>query len=1080
VKQRILSAATALALTVAWFGAPARAADDSGDVVVDVADASTGAPLSLVRVLVRGESGTIGYTDADGHARFESVATGTYRASVTKRNYATARSPLFDVIAHRTTTVRVRLAKADALKKIGGVSVSTSPLRASREVGQDDPLRYLDGSLRDALGDLPGLTSSGDGIAIDGNDPSLTGTTLDGVPIPGAGGAFGSRGLNSDLFAGASASSGPSHGSLGGNVGFRSLQPTRFTQALATLQYGSQNDSSALFAVRGSLRNLGYVAEHAVRGTTNPLTGLTYLDESGLSYRHDGDRTVSGDLVKLRWAPSLAQTLTATATATDEEDGLACRQRTALFPCGNGPGGFAHQRGALATLAESATIGATSLFVAGFASSSRYDDDRTRAAFAGVAAPGADAARSRMRGVTLTLQLPAADKHEIAFGATAYALAFDGTTTNAFGTTPYSVRSTYRAANVTDRYRPNQRLTLTGRAGVNGGTGNSSVAGGLDVRWQPVRDLAYDVAGTAGDSGSSIVINGNAFPDPASLSFDCANGLAIGSLPAQNAARQRSSALRASVERSSRRGRVALTAWTQHLEGAPVLAAFDGAALGLPPGYAASVAGLSSSPYVCGSAAAPSLAFTSYVPADQQVRGVTLAGTLQMGKALLAGYATVQSRFVTAATPATASLTPVGAQVPDAPLHRAGVVASVKLGRAVDALANVSYTAANNPSRLPAYTLVNAGVALPLQYGSLAIVGTNLTNAYAGTFAEARALPRTAGAPLTLPATPLRARGVQLTYTVRAGRLGAAGSGATAADASADEPGPGQGHRLAIRASGFEDTPPADALTIDPDNDECTPVAARTAQSVLDAIGALRAAAERAKRDGRYPATLPGTTVAGVPIRYAAYDDGTRFAVITTAAIPSGIPLMNCARLHGGPQAEFEKRRLLQPPAEKNAFLVVYAPSVGLYLVAPSDMRGGVVERADVGGEPDAPPAQPFALRADCPAQAKPVADAVVAAVRAALAARAAGGPVPPSDVAEIVAHAGPPPWLAITPAEPQATAKVLQCLRVAGVGRERLRALGIADDRKIDALGFTERLGFYSVSPGRPPRPAPAPSPSP
>ncbi len=367
---RAVCALLAAAVALLAAGLPARAAGDASDIVIDVVDAATGAPITLARVLVQGEVGLIGYTDADGHARFESVATGSYRAMVLKRGFVVARSSLFDVTANRTSNVRVRLQRTSALKQIGSVSVSSSPARASREVGQDDALRYLDGSLRDALGDLPGVTSAGDGLQIDGNDASQTGTSVDGVPIAGAGGSLAGRGINADLFGGASVSSGASHGALGGEVGFRTLQPTRFAQQQATLQYGSDNSSSVLALARGSVRNLGYVVEHATRGRTSAFTGLDFTDGTGLTYRHDGDRLISGDLAKLRWAPSIAQTLTLTATSTNAADGLVCGQFVARFPCGYGPGASARSNGRLMTLSENATIGATTLMVGAFANGS--------------------------------------------------------------------------------------------------------------------------------------------------------------------------------------------------------------------------------------------------------------------------------------------------------------------------------------------------------------------------------------------------------------------------------------------------------------------------------------------------------------------------------------------------------------------------------------------------------------------------------------------------------------------------------------------------------------------------------------
>jgi hypothetical protein len=1061
-------------LGVPCGGIPAVAATDASDVVVDVVDASGGAPIGLARVLLQGESGTIGYTDAQGHARFESVATGSYRAAVAKRGFAQARSPLFEVTANRTTTVRVQLQRS-GLKQIGTVSVSTSPARASREVGQDDALRFLDGSLRDALGDLPGLTTSGDGVMIDGNDPSQTGTSIDGVTIPGAGGSFADRGINADLFGSATASSSAAGGALGGSVGFRTLQPTLFPQQQATLQYGSDDSSAALLVARGSVRNLGYVFEHAARGRTSSFTGLDFTDETGLTYRHDGDTFASGDLAKLRWSPSIAQTLTLTATATNAQDGLVCGQFTALYPCGFGPDAYGHAHGGLVTLSENATIGATTVALSGFVNAAHDTEDEPLRLLAGAPTPQGDELRSNARGLQLSVQLPGGDRHDVSLAAQTYGLGFDDRATNVDGTFALAQRTAYRAASVIDRIRPNQQLTFTARAGFNGGDGGSALATGLDVRWQPTRSVAYDVSAAGGDAGAGIALTGAALPDPRSLTFDCANGLAYGQLPSANATRQRSSSLRALVERSGKRGRVALTAWTAHLAGAPLLSALDGAAAALPPGYLQAVGAFASSPYVCGSNAVGALAFTSFQPADQISRGATLAGTLEIGTALIAGYATVQSRFVATATPATAELTPAGAQVPGTPLHRAGVVATVKLGRAVDALANVSYTAANNPSRLPAYTLFNAGLALPLRFGSLAVVGTNLGNRYAQPFETALVLPRTGAAPLALPATPLAPRAVALTYTIRAGRLGAAGNGALRTDASSAE-NEGQGTRILIRAGDIREDPHPDALRIDPDNDECTPAAARVAQPVMDAIGRISQAAERAKSGVRYPATLATAkaVVNGMALEYVAYDDGARYVVTAQGTARTGAAFLNCARLSGGSLEEREQHHLYSPSSqEKGVFFIAYAPSVGLYLVPPPDSRGGIRVDISLEPEPAAPPADPFAERVPpaCPVASKPVADALIVAVRAARDAQRAGSQVASSDVADIVAGGSAQSgWLELTTHDAFAQTAALQCLHVAAVQRAHLAAAGIGDARRPGSLGFAERFGFYVVAiPGEP-----------
>lgn len=1037
---------------------PARAADDSSDVVIEVVDATGGAPVSLARVILQGETSSIGYTDADGRARFESQATGAYRAQVGKRGYTSARSSLFDVIARRTTTVRVRLAKVSAIKQIGSVSVSTAPARSSREVGQDDALRHLDGSLRDAIGDLPGVTTSGDGFAVDGNDPSQTGATIDGVAIPGAGGAFGDRGINADLFAGAGASSGAANGALGGSINFRTLQPTRLPQSQATLQYGSDNSSAAQFATRGSLRNLGYVFEHVDRGRTNGLTGLDFTDLSGFDYRHDGDRFSWGDLAKLRWSPSLSQTLTFTATSTGQTSGDVCQSLTAFVPCGSGPNLYTHQHGSFATLAENAVIGATAVSLTGAVSGSRSDNDQQTATFLGAPAPAGFLTNTLSRGMSLGIMLPAGDRHDLSLNASTFGFTSSGSLLNTLGTFPFSSTSRYESASILDRVRPNQRLTLTASGGVNGGTGTSAL-GSLDVRWQPFRDLAYDISGSAGNVGSGIVIGPSALPDPRSLTYDCATGTATGPLSVANAATQRSSTVRASVERSAKRGRLLLTAWSQNLIGAPLLTAVDPATAGVPASYLSTVNAIAASPLVCGGTPL-SLAFTAFNPANQRSSGATVSGTYQAGTALFAGYGSVQSRVVTGGvTPGPSLLAPIGSQVPDTPLHRGGIVGTVKLGRAVDALANISYTAANNPNRLPAYSVVNAGLAMPLREGSLALVGTNLMNRFAGPFVTPFA---THG--LALPATPLGPRAVGLTYTVRVGRLGSAGSGVGNTDASA---GDGGEVRIQIRARELPAVIATDALTIDPDNDNCSPIAARVAQPAMDAIGTIRDAAERAKRDGRYPASLARvpTEVAGVRLQYIVYAAGAHYAVSIGGSLLQIATFINCARLATGDRDEFAKRGLYVPaPDSKTPFNVLFSPLVGMYFSFGA-VAGMVRTEARSEPEPATPPSEPFALRAECPAASKPLAEALIAAVRAARDASRAGRPIPSADVAEIVGHGDSPFWLALKPTDEIGGVVAFACLHIAGIPASHLAAAGIADARR-SGLGFSDRFGFYSIAP--------------
>ncbi len=272
-------------------------------------------------------------------------------------------------------------------------------------------------------------------------------------------------------------------------------------------------------------------------------------------------------------------------------------------------------------------------------------------------------------------------------------------------------------------------------------------------------------------------------------------------------------------------------------------------------------------------------------------------------------------------------------------------------------LANVSYTAANNPNRLPAYTVFNAGFAAPLREGSIAIVGTNLGNAHPGPFvpsAEAFALSRIGASPLALAATPLAPRAVGLTYTVRAGRLGSTGSGAATADASAPEEEDHGGVEIRIRATPMREGAHPNALQIDPDNDACTPAAAKLAQPVMDAMGRIAASAERAKSNGRYPAALRDGTavVSGVTLTYTPYEDGARFVVAAASNMQAGAALINCARLSVAQAADRDKFHVYLPEKQKG-FFIAYSPALGIYLAPPAQAgHGATLVRASVDPEP--------------------------------------------------------------------------------------------------------------------------------
>jgi hypothetical protein len=363
---------------------------------------------------------------------------------------------------------------------------------------------------------------------------------------------------------------------------------------------------------------------------------------------------------------------------------------------------------------------------------------------------------------------------------------------------------------------------------------------------------------------------------------------------------------------------------------------------------------------------------------------------------------------------------------------------------------------------------------MPLREGSLAIVGTNLTNRFPGPFVsslDARALPRAGAGALRLPASPLGPRALALTYTVRAGKLGAVGSGAGTSDVAAGQ----EEVTVKIMTRDFPATIPSNALTIDPDNDECTPIAARTAQPVMDAIGKIRDAAERAKTStGQYPAKLAGipTEVNRIALEYVAYDGGARYAVTTGAPFRVAAAFINCSRLTSGTPEQIAQRHIYVPKPQPKGPFIAFSPAVGMYFVAPADTirAGAPQDEPTTDEEPATPPADPFALRPKCSAASKPLAVAIIDAVQTARAAVRDGKPIPPSDVGEIaVGGTAPNTWLEIKPREVFAFGVLLECAHVAAIPKARLAAVGIVQQRRGFSLGFADRFGFfYAIAPPR------------
>jgi hypothetical protein len=289
-----------------WTPAAAQSSDDTGIITITVIDASTKKPLQNARITLYGATQASALTNRSGIVKYTDVPSGLYRVRVVKGGYSGNVSPQFEILGNKQVDVDVNLAAtlangaptppattdANGMKVIGRVSARVNV--STHDVDSDSAIRKVSDSLTDALSKIAGVdvtqaTNDPDAaqtISLNGHDESQTAVTLDGIPLGAPGTAVNLRGVNTDLFSGASVSTSPQAGSLGGGVNFRTLEPTQTWVTRLSMGYGTFDKFLYQFGETGSLGKLGIAVLHTERENNNPLTFNTYADQSGLRQLH--------------------------------------------------------------------------------------------------------------------------------------------------------------------------------------------------------------------------------------------------------------------------------------------------------------------------------------------------------------------------------------------------------------------------------------------------------------------------------------------------------------------------------------------------------------------------------------------------------------------------------------------------------------------------------------------------------------------------------------------------------------------------------------------------------------------------
>ncbi|HET7814242.1 MAG TPA: TonB-dependent receptor [Candidatus Baltobacteraceae bacterium] len=1120
--RRVLSLFTILSLLCG--AVPALAQSDTGEIDIVVQKNDTKAPVALARVMLDGPVITSEFTGDNGKVRFTEVPDGIYRARVSARGYQMVTSENFEVTNGRVVTVTVALAvsQTSGLRTIASVTSKSTATVTTNTVDSNSAQRKLSDTLADALGKLSGVnvsTSSSDSdatqtVSLEGQDASQTALSLDGIPLNAPGTAGNLRAIGTDLFTRSSVSFGPQIGGLAGGVNFNTLSPTLSWQSQFSLSAGSYGKNNYSFGETGTVGKFGIAVMHSYRLSPSLLDGQTFLDTSGLDYSHDGDSQAIGSMIKLRYQPSESQTLTGTFMHSVNGSQLICAQLTGPLPCGYGPGNSFGTTFNMYSLADSALIGETQFQFAAYGfnnNSTRNELDRY---VAGVAEPTGSSSTMNTQGFSLNAILPSRDRHTISVNA------YTSGTSSAFtplvaSAAPYifgGQKTRYSALTINDSIRANTKLRFNDSVGVSqSSNASSSVLLGVGTQWSPTTSdsyaLSYNVGGNGAGPGRFGVLS-----DPSSLRFTCNNGdVAYGNAPGDEPAANSSTSTRLSYTHKARFGQTSLSFYRQTQRDVVLPTQVNGSVLAaggiFPPGYFDNV--YNNFVDACGnplpftpSNVSQYTYFSTPIGGVQRVyEGAQLSGFYQLGNLVLQPFYNIQvakaiSGDVRLNNPY--SITIPGSQLPNVPLHRAGITLDYKAPRsAVEWLADANYTGANNQQNLPAYTTVDAGVNLHLERGDLTLAASNIFNTYSGTMASSQwAVPYTTlgGTQIPTIARPNSPQQISLTYTVRFGQnVQPAAASPLLSQREGEGPGGPGGGRGGFRGAfgaPLPSTPPADPFAINT-TPLCTADAQKTAKPLLDSLKAYTQQIESLKKNGTYPQTVPAASIPGVNVTY--HPMGTTYALSLALTQTAQMrPIFGCTTFHAADLQTAQQRNLYVAPSAGAAMFfrptVNFMPSVGLYFVRRPPQAGA--ESFRLYALPAAPPKTPFELHnvgTLCTAEMHAAAQTALSQLQAHFASNAAA---PAWTITPHTASGGT--WYALEPSDIGSVPAILNCGRVAAAARDDLAKKGL-DGANAPSLNYSPALGLYLVRPqprngqggpgggpgGPPPGASPSPAPS-
>ena len=427
------------------------------------------------------------------------------------------------------------------------------------------------------------------------------------------------------------------------------------------------------------------------------------------------------------------------------------------------------------------------------------------------------------------------------------------------------------------------------------------------------------------------------------------------------------------------------------------------------------------------------------------------------------------------------AITISGAQLPNVPLHRAGLLLDYKPPRSVfEYLVNANYTGSNNGQNLPAYTTVDAGLNWLTPRGAVTFAASNIFNTYGGIFATSQgAVPYVTASGGLIPtvARPNTPRQYSVSYAVRFGQnVPQTTSNAPSLASTMGEGGSGGG-RGGLRVVGggaqgaalrqmlqLPQNPPTNPFALN-SWAACNPDSQKIMQPVLDALKAYTAQIEASKTSTGYPATGPTPPVLpGVVVQY--HGLGSTYAVsVSTTKTALLRPVFGCVTFHIADQQAAQQRNLYVEPSAGSMFArptLTFMPAVGLYIARQPPSAGQ--ETIRTYKLPTTAPKTPFAYNPKSPTCTADLRSAAQTALNELQAHFTKGAATPDWTITPHTAKTGT--WYTLQPEDLTSAAALVGCGRVSSGVRDDLTKLGW-DGAPPPSLSYTPDLGLYIVTGG-------------